>query len=58
MKVNLTSEATFAGQPMTARAVASAMASFPPEAYVAIETWDSQRDGSGWRVKARWTEDR
>lgn len=58
MKVNLTSEATFDKQPMTARAVAEAMASFPPEAYVSIETWDSQRDGSGWRVKARWVEDR
>jgi DNA primase len=58
MKVNLTSEATFDGIAMTARAVAESMASFPPEAYVTIETWDSQRDGSGWRVKARWTEDR
>ena len=58
MKVNLTSEATFSGQPMTARAVSDAMASFPPEAHVSIETWDSQRDGSGWRVKARWTEER
>lgn len=58
MKVNLTSEATFDGQPMTPRAVTEAMASFPPDAYVSIETWDSQRDGSGWRVKARWTEDR
>lgn len=58
MKVNLTSEATFNGQPMTAASVAAAMASFPPEAAVSIETWDSQRDGSGWRVRARWSEDR
>ena len=58
MKVNLTSEATFDRQPMTARSVTKAMESFPPDASVSIETWDSQRDGSGWRVKARWTEER
>lgn len=58
MKVNLTSEATFDGLPLTARALRDAMGAFPEEAYVTIETWDSQREGSGWRVKARWTEDR
>lgn len=57
MRVNLTSEATFDG-PMTARALGKVMASFPPDALVSIEEWNSQRDGAGWRVKARWTEER
>lgn len=57
MKINLTSEAAF-NEPLTAGALQVALASFPPEAHIAVETWDSQRDGSGWRIKARWTEDR
>ena len=58
MKVNMTSEVTFDGERMTARAVAEAMLLFPGEAFVSIEEWDSQMDGSGWRVKAHWTEER
>lgn len=58
MKVTLRSEiGPFQGSP-TVGALISALSAFPNVATVTVETWDSQMDGSGWRIKAHWQEER
>lgn len=47
----------FEGSP-TAGALITALCPLPEGAHVTVETWDSQRDGTGWRIRARWTEER
>ena len=58
MKIQMATEVgPFEGTP-TAGTLVEALSVLPPEAYANIESWDSQRDGAGWRIKARWTEER
>lgn len=58
MKIQMTTEVgPFEGMPRAAQLIA-ALALLPDDAFVTVEVWDSQRDGSGWRVRSRWTEER
>lgn len=58
MKIQMNTEVgPFEGEPKAGE-LAAALALIPADAYARIETWDSQRDGSGWRIKARWMEER
>lgn len=58
MKIQMKTEVgPFEGTP-TAAQLASALALLPGEAFVRLDSWDSQRDGAGWRLHAHWAEDR
>lgn len=58
MKIQMATEVgPFDGTPRAEQLLA-ALALLPGEAFVTVESWDSQRDGSGWRIKARWAEER
>lgn len=43
---------------LTAGDLTTALSALPADATVDVQTWDSQRDGEGWRVRAAWIEDR
>lgn len=58
MKVQMNTEVgPFEGSP-TVDQLIDALALLPGDASVRIETWDSQIDGAGWRIKGNWTEER
>lgn len=57
MRVQMTTTVTGENMP-TAGVLAEALGVLPPEASVRLETWDSQRDGAGWRITASWAEER
>lgn len=58
MKIQMNTEVgPFEGAP-TAAQLTDVLGRLPGEAFVRLETWDSQRDGDGWRLKAHWTEQR
>lgn len=58
MQVKMSTEVGPFDGDMTAGQLAIALDALPSNARVSVETWDSQRDGSGWRVRAAWIEDR
>lgn len=58
MKIKLNTEVgPFDGEPTVGQLIA-ALSGMPGSAYVHMETWDSQREGSGWRLRLNWEEDR
>lgn len=58
MKIRMTTElGPFEGEP-TAGNLCAALASLPRGAFVDVTQWSSQHEGTGWRVKASWAEER
>lgn len=58
MQIKMSTEIGPFGGDLTAGDLATAIGALPTHANVSVETWDSQRDGNGWRVRASWLEDR
>ncbi|WP_166804636.1 hypothetical protein [Microbacterium sp. 3H14] len=58
MKINMTTElGPFEGTP-TVGDLLDVLVDLPSRAFVDITMWDSQHEGSGWRVRANWSEER
>lgn len=58
MQIKMSTEIGPFDGPLTAGDLATALSPLPQHATVSVDTWDSQRDGEGWRIRAAWIEDR